>query len=199
MMTSPDAAGGPDRVKREIQGRVRTSASFDLQHSLRRWWVLRKAGEKGAGIHVDRNVRLLRYPGNVSIGAAAMLKEGVRLCPAQPDARITIGEGTTVGYQTFMFASAGISVGSDCLIAPFCYLVDADHGIAKDRLIQEQPLTASPIEIENDVWLGVGVKVLSGVRIGSGAVVAAGAVVREDVPPNAIAAGLPARVKGYRT
>lgn len=40
--------------------------------------------------------------------------------------------------------------------------------------------------------------VLSGVTIGQGAVVAAGAVVTKDVPPYAIAGGVPARVLSYR-
>lgn len=198
-MSSTDSDAGLEPEVRKIRGAVRTSAAFGVRHALRRWWTLRAAGEAGAGIHVDRNVRLLRHPGRVSLGGGSMLKEGVRLCPAQPDAHIRIGDRTTVGYHTFMFASARITIGSDCLIAPFCYLVDADHGIAAGRLIQEQDLTASPITIGDDVWLGVGVKVLSGVRIGSGAVVAAGAVVKEDIPENAIAAGTPARVKRYRT
>jgi acetyltransferase-like isoleucine patch superfamily enzyme len=51
-----------------------------------------------------------------------------------------------------------------------------------------------PIIVEDDVWLGVGVTVLSGVRIGKGSVVGAGAVVTHDVPEGAIVAGVPARV-----
>lgn len=186
-----------DRQVKIFQSAVRTSAGYGLLHAVRRWWVLRGA-QAGPGVHVDRNVRLLRHPDNVSLGARVMLKEGVRICPAQPDAQIAVGENTTVGYHTFIFASAGVRIGRDCLLAPFCYLVDANHGVAAGRLIREQDMTASPIEIGDGAWLGAGVTVLSGVRIGAGAVVAAGSVVREDVPDNAIAAGIPATVKGFR-
>lgn len=52
--------------------------------------------------------------------------------------------------------------------------------------------------IENDVWIGCNVTLLSGVHIGRGAVVAAGAVVCKDVPPYAIVGGVPARVLKFR-
>ena len=49
------------------------------------------------------------------------------------------------------------------------------------------------VVVEEDVWIGVNVTLLSGVTIGRGAIVAAGAVVTKDVPPYSIAGGVPAR------
>lgn len=92
-----------------------------------------------------------------------------------------------------------ILIGHDVGIAQGCALYSYNHGMALGRPISEQPLESrGPIVIEDHVWLGVGVIVLDGVRIGMGAVVAAGAVVTQDVPANAIAAGVPARVIGMR-
>jgi acetyltransferase-like isoleucine patch superfamily enzyme len=48
--------------------------------------------------------------------------------------------------------------------------------------------------IGNDVWIGANVVVLRGVTIGDGAIVAANAVVTTDIPPYAIAGGIPAKV-----
>ena len=47
---------------------------------------------------------------------------------------------------------------------------------------------------EDGVLVGANAVVIEGVRIGAGAVVAAGAVVTENVPPNAVVAGTPARI-----
>ena len=58
--------------------------------------------------------------------------------------------------------------------------------------------TKGPIIVEDDVWIGRNVTVLSGVRIGKGAVIGAGAVVTKDVPPYSICCGIPARVVKYR-
>ncbi|MGC8788011.1 MAG: serine O-acetyltransferase [Anaerolineae bacterium] len=49
--------------------------------------------------------------------------------------------------------------------------------------------------IEDNVTLGSGAKVLGGVRVGAGAVVGANAVVTQDVPPGAIAVGVPAIIR----
>lgn len=55
-----------------------------------------------------------------------------------------------------------------------------------------------PIKIGNDVWIGHGAIIRPGVTIGTGAIVASAAVVTRDVPPFAIVAGNPARIKKFR-
>lgn len=52
--------------------------------------------------------------------------------------------------------------------------------------------------IGNDVFIGANVTVIDGVTIGNGAVVGAGAVVARDIPPYAIAVGIPAKVVKFR-
>lgn len=52
--------------------------------------------------------------------------------------------------------------------------------------------------IGNDVWIGAKAVIIDGVTIGNGAVIGAGAVVTKDVPPYAVAVGVPARVIKYR-
>ena len=51
-------------------------------------------------------------------------------------------------------------------------------------------------EIGNDVWIAAGAQVLHKVKVGDGAVIGAG--VTHDVPPYAIAVGVPAKVIGFR-
>ncbi len=55
-----------------------------------------------------------------------------------------------------------------------------------------------PCEIGNDVWIGQGSKIFGGVKIGTGAIIGAGSIVTKDIPPYAIAVGVPARIIKYR-
>ena len=65
--------------------------------------------------------------------------------------------------------------------------------------MREQPITSKgDIVVGEDVWFGLGVKVMDGVTIGDGAIIGAGAVVLDDVPALGIAVGVPARVIGKR-
>jgi acetyltransferase-like isoleucine patch superfamily enzyme len=95
---------------------------------------------------------------------------------------------------------SSITIGANCMIAPHCAFMPYQHGFTDaDRPMREQPLTSrGDIVVEDDVWLGLNVCVMDGVTIGRGAIVGAGAVVTKDVPPYAIAGGIPAHVIGFR-
>ena len=113
---------------------------------------------------------------------------------------LSIGEGThiQVGCQIYAIL-ADIRIGKKVEIASGCGFFCYDHGIIQGQLIMDQPLTSKGgINIGDGAWLGYRVTVLQGVTIGAGAVIAAGSVVVHDIPANAIAAGIPARVLRYR-
>jgi maltose O-acetyltransferase len=70
-------------------------------------------------------------------------------------------------------------------------IIDSDFHNVKDHNKEGE---SREIIIEDDVWIGAKATILKGVKIGQGAVVAVGSVVTKDIPANAIAAGVPAKV-----
>ncbi len=57
---------------------------------------------------------------------------------------------------------------------------------------EQDALTKGPIIIDDEVWIGNNVLVLSGVRLGKGSIVAAGSIVTKNVEPYTIVGGNPA-------
>lgn len=118
------------------------------------------------------------------------------------------------GLRVVLHRARGVNVGKNVLIGsnvtidniyPHLIYIGNNVSLAGNNLIlaHSKPLLVhkkyvksytAPVIIENNVWITVGVIVLAGVRIGEGSIVAAGSVVTRDIPPNSLAAGIPAKV-----
>ena len=57
-----------------------------------------------------------------------------------------------------------------------------------------EPPSAKPVTVGDHVMIGANAVILEGVTVGNHAVIAAGAVVTQDVPENAVVAGVPPRI-----
>ena len=86
-----------------------------------------------------------------------------------------------------------ISIGNNVIIGPGCSIIDTDGHSINPSERRNGSASASPIIIENDVFIGTKCIILKGVRIGEGSIIAAGAVVMDTVPPFSIYAGNPAQ------
>ncbi|MDR4034298.1 DapH/DapD/GlmU-related protein [Dysosmobacter sp.] len=107
------------------------------------------------------------------------------------------GKNITLGKHVFINSGCrfqdqgGITIGDGALIGHNAVLATLDYGMDPS---ERHDLFPAPIHIGENVWLGANVTVLGGVTIGDNAVIAAGAVVTKNIPPNTVAAGVPARV-----
>ena len=88
-----------------------------------------------------------------------------------------------------MMSMGGIFIGSGVMIGPNVDLITIEHALY--NLIR---IKSGSICIEDNVWIGAKVTVLSGVTLSEGCVVGAGSVVTHDVPPRTLCFGNPARV-----
>jgi acetyltransferase-like isoleucine patch superfamily enzyme len=118
----------------------------------------------------------------------------VRLCvwPAREGrGAIRIGDYSLICPGVRISSAHRVDVGHSVMMAYGVYLTDADWHDLYDRTAPGQ---SAPINIGDNVWLGDRVIVCKGVAIGENSVIGAGAVVVEDIPPDVVAAGNPARV-----
>jgi phosphonate metabolism protein (transferase hexapeptide repeat family) len=70
----------------------------------------------------------------------------------------------------------------------------AEFGFAPDDSAFFEGRRQHRVIIGNDVWIGHNAVVMPGVKIGDGAVIGSASVVTRDIPPYAVAVGVPARV-----
>lgn len=109
--------------------------------------------------------------------------------------RLTVGDHAFINQHVFFDAAGSITIGNYCQIGNGVSLITSSHEIPiqENRL---RPPTASPIVIEDYVWICANATVLPGVTIGRGSIIAAGAIVTKNVPKYSIMAGIPAKSIG---
>lgn len=106
----------------------------------------------------------------------------------------SIGNNVSIHENCYIDAVGGCHIGNDVSIAHSCSIVSFDHTWEiSDIPIKYNPIKKGAVRIADDVWIGAGVKLLSGVTVATRSVVAAGAVVTRPVAAGCIYGGVPAR------
>ena len=106
--------------------------------------------------------------------------------------QISIGENAFINRGCHFENLALVEIGAGAVLSMFVVVATSHHEISGPDY-RAGRWHSEPVRIGAGAWLGVGVTVLGGVTIGAGSVVAAGAVVAEDIAPNGLYAGVPAR------
>lgn len=131
------------------------------------------------------------------------------------DGTIVVGEGTVIQPYAYLHTDGGnIKVGKHCSVNSFCMLLGqggltigdnvriANHtsiipsNHIFDRIdvpIHGQGSSKRGVHIENDVWIGAGVRILDGVKVSTGCVIGAGSVVTKSTEPFGVYVGVPAK------
>jgi acetyltransferase-like isoleucine patch superfamily enzyme len=178
--------------------------------------LARVVQDMGNDVRIDRSARI-EYPEKLRIGDSCVVGPYVRIVGASPKTiaidlgplvrirpfvsllayggSVVLGRRVTVGEGSVLCGHGGLVVGENTMISWHCSIIPANHLFDRTdvpaRLQGEERLG---IKIGRNVWIGSGVTVLDGVTIGDDAVIGAGAVVASDIPPFAVAVGVPAQV-----
>jgi acetyltransferase-like isoleucine patch superfamily enzyme len=187
---------------------------------LRKVFYKKLFNQIGSGAILGPNMTL-RCPGRISIGNGFTADGNVVLDAKGDGSAIKFGNAVFSGKNTiFSCASAIIKTGDEISIGPHSYIrasrgdvhlgsyitigaqtviISGNPGYKNLEIpMMKQDGEAKGITIGDDVWMGVGVRIIDGVKVGSGSIIGAGAVVNKDLPDYAIAAGVPAKVIGSR-
>ena len=106
--------------------------------------------------------------------------------------KIKTGHITTPGMSAGCYIQGinGIVFGDNVYIGPGVKIISSNHDVKNFRL----HVSAKPILIGNNVWIGANAIILPEVVIGDNAIIGAGSVVTRNVEPSTIVAGNPAKM-----
>ena len=107
---------------------------------------------------------------------------------------IEIHPGATIGQRVFIDHGMGVVIGETAVIGDDCTLY---HGVTLGGTSWNKGKRHPTLE--QGVVIGAGAKVLGPIIIGKGAKIGSNAVVVKDVPENATAVGIPARILEQET
>ncbi|WP_017296667.1 acyltransferase [Nodosilinea nodulosa] len=177
------------------------SLSFRLERLRRVWrrfWLRQLGVRVGAGAVIHRGVdcRLglaQGQRGRLHIGRSSQVEVGAVL--HSYGGAIHLEDHVFVGPYVVIYGHGGVHIGQNTLVAMHSRIVSSNHTVPAPGIpIRSQPNLPLPTTIGADVWIGAGATILGGVTLGDGCVIGAGAVVVSDIPANAYAVGVPARV-----
>uniref|UniRef100_A0A832M1L7 Acyltransferase n=1 Tax=Oscillatoriales cyanobacterium SpSt-402 TaxID=2282168 RepID=A0A832M1L7_9CYAN len=148
-------------------------------------------GPLGLGIRYFCVHSLARSCGdNVYIGPYTFLSY-LELCDI--GSNVSIREFCSIGCR------GGLRIGNDVMLAAGTVLLTEEHDYTQSNVPMRDALPElKKTVVEDGVWVGARVCITAGITVGGGAVIGAGAVVTHDIPPFSIAAGVPARIIGWR-
>ena len=137
--------------------------------------------------------------GTLSAGRLLRL-EALWLFPKKPE--LTIGQNVSFGDFCHVACVLSLSISDNVLVGSNVYITDHDHGNYSDSSEFSDPdvppalrkLSARPVSIGSNVYIGERSTILPGVSVGHGSVIGAGSVVTSDIPDFSVAAGVPCRV-----
>jgi acetyltransferase-like isoleucine patch superfamily enzyme len=161
-----------------------------------RWYIRMIAPfyqHRGRGSVIHRSVRMDTPPyRRFSLGTCSVVESFACINNAVGD--VVIGDHTRVGLHNTIIGP--VTIGSHVNLAQGITVTALNHNFDNPQLrIDEQGVSTQPVTIGDDVWIGANAVILPGVTIGSHTVIAAGAVVTKDIPPQSLAAGVPATIR----
>lgn len=162
--------------------------------------ALRQAGVvigEGTWISPDAELDIIGG-GQIVLGKRCQIHAGAKLLTY--GGSITLGDDVSLNPYTIAYGHGGLKIGSGVRIAAHTVLIPSNHNFQdKNRPIFQQGETSKGIVVEDDVWMGAGVRVMDGVQVARGCVIAAGAVLTKSTEAFGVYAGVPARKISERT
>lgn len=194
-----------------LAGGLPGAVGFALRKYLYKY-IIKKMGDR---VIFGRNISI-GHPQQIHIGHNCLIADNCELNASGEDGEIIIGNNVTIGRSAFIRTKGGkiiigdnsaigarsvlvtrntdIIIGKNHMMGAFVYIGTGSHQYEiTDIPMNRQEYIAKPVEIEEDVWIGIRATILPGSRIRTGSVIGACSLVTGEIGPYQVAAGTPAK------
>jgi len=138
--------------------------------------------------------RVLYRLAGLSIGDGTVIMGALHITGEGPLAgRFQVGKHCVLNERVYFNLGGSVVLEDNVTVGMETIFLTVSHRIGTSDFRGGQT-DARPIRVGRGAWLGARVTILPGVTVGAGTVVGAGSVVTADLPPDVLAAGVPARV-----
>lgn len=188
-------------LKKVVVGLFRIFHSNVLIHTLKKWNELAQLPAfkyLGVGTSISKpffcgNANYIEIGKNCHIGMSSDFSIAKQ---NGSHGNISLGDNVWITARCQIFSLIEVRIDDDVMIASNVFISDYSHGYKYGNIpYKEQPYEPSgAVHIGKGAWIGQNVVILQGVTIGKQCIIGANSIVRDSIPHNCIAAGVPARV-----
>ncbi|MGG6491854.1 UNVERIFIED_CONTAM: acyltransferase [Bacteroidetes bacterium 56_B9] len=164
----------------------------------------------GENTHFGHRARCVNQTGRIDALRIGRYCDIDATIAVQNQGNITVGDYTTIRYDSVLGCVEKIRIGSYVIISNNVHIYDNNNHPTAPEIRKEMCKNGfygdawrwshsvhKPVIVGDNVWIGERATILKGVTIGEGSIIGCDSVVTHDVPPYSVAAGNPAKIIKY--
>ncbi|MET3319930.1 UNVERIFIED_ORG: acetyltransferase-like isoleucine patch superfamily enzyme [Peribacillus simplex] len=106
---------------------------------------------------------------------------------------LIVGNNVSFHPLCYIDATGGVEIKDNVSIAHNCSIISFEHDYTPGTIFRDNLEILKSVKVGSNVWLGAGVRVLSGAIIENNVVIGAGSIVKGIINKNSLYVGVPAR------
>lgn len=158
----------------------------------------------GSGVIISHPLFIIGKK-RMTIGNGVRFLDGARIeCISEHngvvfDSYIHIGDNTSFEQGAHITSAGALDIGSNCVFSARVMITNISHDYKQIGVnVLKQDYLVKNVEIGDNCFVGMDVKIFPGVKIGKNVIVGANSIVMTDLPDYSVCVGVPAKpIKKY--
>ena len=149
----------------------------------------------GKAVIISKNVEIkITDNGKLKLGDHTVIAKDASIILTKPNPLIDISENVLIGNGSLILGKKKIVIGKNTRIGAYTTIRDHMHkDVSSKNTVLKSRSTIKDVLIGKNVWIGNYCTIFPGVKIGDNSTISTYSLVMNNIPPNTLVAGQPAR------